>query len=157
MTIAEDLVAALLKHAQLIAIAESCTGGMVAAAITDVAGASQVFDRGFVTYSDAAKIQMLGVPAKLITAQGAVSQAVALAMAQGALKHSAASLSIAVTGIAGPAGGSETKPLGLVHFACATKRGKEWHEKIIFKGNRTAIRTAARDHALQMLGSALLG
>ena len=156
MTTAE-LVLALLKNAQLVATAESCTGGMVAAAITDIAGSSQVFDRGFVTYSNAAKTHMLGVPSKLIDAHGAVSEQVARAMAQGALKHSAATLSVAVTGIAGPSGGTEAKPVGLVHFACATKRGKEWHEKMIFDGDRAAIRRAACNHALQMLGKALSG
>ena len=130
---------------------------MVAAAITDIAGSSAVFDRGFVTYSNQAKTQMLGVPEKLIMAHGAVSEAVAKAMAQGALKNSSATLAVSITGIAVPTGGSETKPVGLVHFACATKRGKEWHEKKIFDGDRAAIRLAARDHALQMLGKALIG
>jgi len=152
-----ELVAELLKQGQLVATAESCTGGMLAAAITDIAGSSSVFDRGFVTYSNAAKTEMLGVPAKLISAHGAVSEAVARAMAQGALKHSAATLAVSITGIAGPTGGSTAKPVGLVHFACATKRGKEWHDKIVFNGDRAAIREAARDHALQMLGKALLG
>ena len=154
---ATELVAALGKKAQLVTTAESCTGGMVAAAITDIAGSSAVFDRGFVTYSNQAKTQMLGVPEKLIMAHGAVSEAVAKAMAQGALKNSSATLAVSITGIAGPTGGSETKPVGLVHFACATKRGKEWHEKKIFDGDRAAIRSAARDHALQMLGKALIG
>ena len=154
---ATELVAALIKKAQLVTTAESCTGGMVAAAITDIAGSSAVFDRGFITYSNQAKIEMLGVAEKLIVAHGAVSEAVAKAMAQGALKQSAATLAISITGIAGPSGGTETKPVGLVHFACATKRGKEWHEKKIFNGDRAAIRLAARDHALQMLGKALIG
>jgi len=152
-----DLVAKLLTHGQLVATAESCTGGLVAAAITDISGSSAVFDRGFVTYSNASKIQMLGVPSKLITAHGAVSEAVALAMAQGAIKNSAATLAIAITGIAGPLGGSESKPVGLVHFACATKRGKDWHEKMLFNGDRAIIRAAACEHALQMLGNALSG
>lgn len=154
---AQELVAALLKNAQLVATAESCTGGMAAAAITDIAGSSAVFDRGFVTYSNAAKTQMLGVPSKLIETHGAVSELVAIAMAQGALKHSAATLAVAVTGIAGPSGGSNAKPVGLVHFACATKRGKQWHEKKIFTGDRAAIRIAACGHALQMLSNALSG
>jgi nicotinamide-nucleotide amidase len=154
---ATELVQALLQQGQMMATAESCTGGMVAAAITDIAGSSAVFDRGFVTYSNKAKAEMLGVPEKLIMAHGAVSEAVAKAMAQGALKNSAATLAISITGIAGPSGGSETKPVGLVHFACATKRGKEWHEKKVFDGDRAAIRLAARDHALQMLGNELIG
>jgi len=148
---------ALLKAGQLVATAESCTGGMVAAAITDVAGSSAVFDRGFVTYSNAAKTEMLGVEKTLLQTHGAVSEAVARAMAQGALKHSAATLAVAITGIAGPTGGSETKPVGLVHFACASKRGHEWHERKVFVGDRAAVRFAARDHALQMLGNALNG
>jgi nicotinamide-nucleotide amidase len=154
---ASELVQALLHQGQMAATAESCTGGMVAAAITDIAGSSAVFDRGFVTYSNKAKTQMLGVPERLIMAHGAVSEAVAKAMAQGALTNSSATLAVSITGIAGPTGGTETKPVGLVHFACATKRGKEWHEKKIFAGDRAAIRLAARDHALQMLGKALSG
>ena len=153
----DDLVAALLAQGQLVAIAESCTGGMVAAAITDAVGSSAVFDRGFVTYSNAAKNQMLGVPTKLISTHGAVSEQVARAMAKGALAHSAATLSIAITGIAGPGSGTDTKPVGLVYFALATKRGKESHEKLNFTGDRAAIRAAARDHALQMLGKAVSG
>ncbi len=156
MTVAE-LVAALLAKGQLVSTAESCTGGMVAAAITDVAGSSAVFDRGFVTYSNAAKMQMLGVRLSALETHGAVSEAVAIAMAQGALVHSAATLAVSITGIAGPGGGSETKPVGLVHFACADKAGRVWTDRAIFPGDRTAIRTRARDHALQMLGNALAG
>ena len=152
-----ELVASLQEHAQLLATAESCTGGMVAAAITDIAGSSAVFDRGFVTYSNAAKTEMLGISARLIAAHGAVSEAVAKAMAQGALRHSSATLAVSITGIAGPTGGSSAKPVGLVHFACATKRGQTWQDKMIFAGDRTSIRSAARDHALQMLGKALIG
>ena len=153
----EDLVKALLAQAQMVATAESCTGGLVAAAITDIAGSSAVFDRGFVTYSNAAKMQMLAVPKKLLDTHGAVSEATARAMAQGALKNSAATMAVSITGIAGPGGGSETKPVGLVHFACATKRGRQWHERQQFAGDRQAIRLAARDHALQMLVKALSG
>lgn len=102
-----------------IAAAESCSGGLVAAALTSIAGSSDVFERGFVTYSNEAKVEMLGVDAALIQAHGAVSKEVALAMAAGALLHSRADLSVAVTGIAGPGGGSADKPVGLVHFAAA--------------------------------------
>lgn len=105
------------------ACAESCTGGLVAAAITAVPGSSTVLDRGFVTYSNAAKTQMLGVPAAVIEAHGAVSEAVARAMAEGALRHSGARVSVAVTGIAGPGGASQDKPVGLVHFAAAGPAG----------------------------------
>jgi nicotinamide-nucleotide amidase len=152
-----ELVSALLARAQLVATAESCTGGMVAAAITDIAGSSAVFDRGFTTYSNAAKTEMLGVPARLIATHGAVSEQVALAMALGAIKHSSATLSVAITGIAGPSGGSEAKPVGLVHFACASRSGTSWAERRQFPGDRAAIRAAARDYALQMLGMALIG
>ena len=104
-----------------IAAAESCTGGLVAAALTEIAGSSDVFDRGFVTYSNDAKAEMLGVPAALIERHGAVSEEVARAMAEGALAASLADLSVAVTGVAGPGGGTAVKPVGLVHFACAAK------------------------------------
>ena len=154
---ATELVAALLSNGQMLATAESCTGGMVAASITDVAGSSGVFDRGFVTYSNAAKNEMLGVPKKLLETFGAVSEQVALSMAEGAISHSAATIAIAITGIAGPTGGSETKPVGLVYFAVARRRGKAFAEKQIFAGNREQVRAQARDHALQMLGKALIG
>jgi len=130
---------------------------MVAAAITDISGSSAVFDRGFVTYSNAAKVQMLGVRSSLLEAHGAVSEAVARAMAEGALAHSSATLSVSVTGIAGPGGGTETKPVGLVYFACANKTGRMWIDRVVFTGERGAIRRLARDHALQMLDSALAG
>ena len=152
-----ELVATLLKHGQVLSTAESCTGGMVAAAITDVAGSSAVFDRGFVTYSNAAKTQMLGVPAGLIDAQGAVSEAVARAMAIGALANSAASITVSITGVAGPGGATKTKPIGLVHFACASRNGDVRHERMVFDGDRASVRVAARDHALQMLAMKLAG
>ena len=157
MTRAADLVELLLSKGQIMAAAESCTGGMVAASITDIAGSSAVFDRGFVTYSNAAKSEMLGVPLKLLETFGAVSEQVAMSMAQGALAHSGATISVAITGIAGPTGGSETKPTGLVHFAVAQKRGKSISDKQIFKGDRERVRAQARDHALQMLGKVLAG
>ena len=156
MTPHQIVATALAKHA-VIATAESCTGGMVAAAITDISGSSAAFDRGFVTYSNVAKTQMLDVPLGLLETHGAVSEEVAIAMAQGALAHSNATLAVSITGIAGPSGGSATKPVGLVHFACAATIGQHWHEKMVFKGDRAAIRAAARDHALQMLGKALAG
>lgn len=106
----------LLAHGWMLATAESCTGGLIAAACTDQAGSSQWFERGFVTYSNAAKVQCLGVPADLIERHGAVSEAVARAMAQGAVAHSAAQVALAVTGVAGPTGGSADKPVGTVWF-----------------------------------------
>jgi len=105
------------------ATAESCTGGLIAGALTEVAGSSDVFDRGFVTYSNAAKTEVLGLPADLISGHGAVSRAVAVAMADGALNRSKADVVVAVTGVAGPGGGSADKPVGLVHMAAA-KRGR---------------------------------
>lgn len=113
-----------------IATAESCTGGLIAAALTAVPGSSAVVDRGFVTYSNEAKSEMLGVPADLITRRGAVSADVARAMAEGALKHSTADLAVAVTGIAGPDGGSVEKPVGLVHIAAARRGGARLHEEM---------------------------
>ncbi len=111
-------------HGWLIATAESCTGGLVAAALTDIAGSSDVVDRGFVTYSDAAKQAMLGVPATTLKRHGAVSRATAQAMAAGAIKRSQADLAVAITGIAGPGGGSKRKPVGLVYFAAASRDGR---------------------------------
>lgn len=135
----------------MVATAESCTGGLVAAAITDIAGSSAVLDRGFVTYSNAAKSQMLGVAAELIEAHGAVSAEVARAMAEGALHHSNANIAVAITGIAGPGGGSELKPVGLVHFACATREKTVHSEKRFGDLGRDNIRAAAVKTALQLI------
>jgi nicotinamide-nucleotide amidase len=148
---AVELVRRLTEKAWSMATAESCTGGLVAAAVTDVAGASIIFDRGFITYSNAAKTEMLGVPADLISSHGAVSSDVARAMAEGALRHSNASIAVAVTGIAGPGGGSPDKPVGLVHFACATAE-KTVHREMKFGDvGRDGIRKAAVQAALQLL------
>lgn len=138
-----------------IATAESCTGGMIAAAITDIPGSSDVFDRGFVTYSNAAKTQMLGVPSKTIASHGAVSEEVARAMAEGALAHSNATLAVSVTGIAGP-GGSEHKPEGRVCFGLARAGVPTQTETVEFGPlGRDRVRTASRDHALSLLIGAL--
>ena len=123
---------------------------MIAAGCTDLAGSSTWFERGFVTYSNAAKTEMLGVPAALITAHGAVSEAVARAMVQGALERSQAQVALAVTGIAGPGGGSVDKPVGTVWFAWATPAGL-WSEHQIFPGDRAAVRTATVRHSLSAL------
>ena len=145
----------LLKHSHLLATTESCSGGMIAAACTDLAGSSQWFERGFVTYSNAAKVEMLGVPAALIEQEGAVSEAVARAMADGALAHSQAHVSLAVTGVAGPTGGSEAKPVGTVWFAWCV--GGETHSEMQhFAGDRAAIRAATVRYALQRLLGFLL-
>jgi nicotinamide-nucleotide amidase len=135
----------------MIATAESCTGGLVAGAITDLPGASEIFDRGFVTYSNAAKIEMLGVQTGTLDACGAVSRETAIEMAQGALKHSRATIAVAITGIAGPDGGSAEKPVGLVHFACAGLDGARHVERRFGPMSRDEIRAAAVAQALEML------
>jgi nicotinamide-nucleotide amidase len=136
----------------MIAAAESCTGGLVAAAITEVPGASAVFERGFVTYSNEAKTDLLGVPAALIKASGAVSQPVARAMALGALSRSRADVAVSVTGIAGPSGGSGRKPVGLVWFALATRSGNLRAERRVFSsGDRNFVRLRATETALRLL------
>ena len=146
------LTAAHWKKLKIVT-AESCTGGLIASLLTEEAGASEVFERGFVTYSNQAKEDALGVPRDLLDAHGAVSAEVARAMALGALKHSKADLSVAVTGIAGPGGGTADKPVGLVHIAAA--RG----EKIIHREcrfgdiGRSAVRLASVEAALEMLQS----
>ena len=144
----------LLKNSQTLATAESCTGGMIAAACTDLAGSSAWFDRGFVTYSNDAKAQMLGVDAALITQHGAVSEEVARAMVQGAIAHSRAQVAVAVTGVAGPTGGSAAKPVGTVWFGFATPAGVVT-EMQHFDGDRAAVRTATVQHALQRLAGLL--
>ena len=140
----------LLKNRRLLATAESCTGGMIAAACTDLAGSSAWFDRGFVTYSNEAKTQMLGVTASLITQHGAVSEEVVRAMVQGAIAHSRAQVAVAVTGVAGPTGGSVAKPVGTVWFGFATPAGVV-AEIQRFAGDREAVRAATVQHALQRL------
>ncbi|WP_424833496.1 CinA family protein [Ruegeria sp.] len=152
-------VSTLLDRAKaqnvMIATAESCTGGMVAAALTDIPGSSAVVDRGFVTYTNAAKQQMLGVQADTLAAHGAVSEQVAREMAEGALAHSQAQLAVSITGIAGP-GGSEFKPEGRVCFGLAAKGHETRTETVEFGApGRDAVRRAARDHALDLLSDGL--
>lgn len=149
------LVRAYTDKGWRIATAESCTGGLVAGAITDVAGSSLVFDRGFVTYSNAAKTELLGVPAAMIASHGAVSEAVARAMAEGALARSNADVAVAVTGVAGPGGGSDEKPIGLVHFACVTKNNTVHLECRYGDVGRNVVRQAAVRQALNLLLQAL--
>lgn len=134
-----------------VATAESCTGGLVAAAITDVAGSSAWFERGFVTYSNAAKVAMLGVSADTIAVHGAVSEATAREMAVGALAHSAADLVVAVTGVAGPSGGSPDKPVGMVCFAWGRRGGAVDAVARQFGGDRAAVRSASVVTALEGL------
>lgn len=144
----------LQQRRWMLASAESCTGGLIAAACTDIAGSSCWFERGFVTYSNAAKADMLGVPPVLIEQHGAVSEPVARAMADGALAHSRAQVSLAVTGVAGPTGGTEAKPVGTVWFAWCV--GGETHSEMQhFAGDRAAVRTATLRYALKRLLSFL--
>lgn len=126
---ARGILDTLKARGLLLATAESCTGGLISASVAEIPGCSGVLERGFVTYSNHAKTEMLGVPAELIAARGAVSAEVARAMAEGALIHSRADVSVAVTGIAGPDGGSTEKPVGLVHIAAARKGGDTLHEE----------------------------
>lgn len=155
MNIAANLVAKAREAGVLVATAESCTGGMVAAAITDLAGASHVFDRGFITYSNEAKTEMLGVRPATLEAHGAVSEAVAREMALGALARSNAGLAVAVTGIAGP-GGSGAKPEGRVCFALALRGRPATTETVDFGApGRAEVRARATHHALALLMAAL--
>jgi nicotinamide-nucleotide amidase len=140
----------MLKKQFFLTTAESCTGGLIAAACTHLAGSSQWFDRGFVTYSNAAKTEMLGVDAALITQFGAVSEPVAAAMAQGAVKHSAAQVSVAVTGVAGPTGGSVEKPVGTVWLGWCVN-GQTTTELYHFDGDRAMVRALTVQQALQGL------
>ncbi len=145
-----QLAALLTARGWMLASAESCTGGMIAAACTDLAGSSAWFERGFVSYSNAAKTELLGVPTGLIATHGAVSEAVARAMAQGALAHAHAQCAVAVTGVAGPTGGSADKPVGTVWFAWATPGGLH-SECQRFDGGRATVRSATVEHSLRTL------
>jgi nicotinamide-nucleotide amidase len=146
----ERLAAQLRAKGWMMATAESCTGGLIAGVCTDLAGSSDWFERGFVTYSNAAKTELLGVDAALIVQHGAVSETVARAMAQGAVAHSHAQVAVAVTGVAGPAGGSVEKPVGTVWFGWAVPGGV--HTQVQrFDGDRAAVRAATVRHALQRL------
>ncbi|MDW6001784.1 CinA family protein [Vibrio mangrovi] len=135
----------------VLATAESCTGGGIATAITAIAGSSAWFDRAFVTYSNEAKMEMLGVQPETLTKWGAVSEATAREMAEGAVQHSRASIAISVSGIAGPGGGSAEKPVGTVCFAWKAQSGWEKIETVHFSGDRTQIRSQAVYHALKTL------
>ena len=149
---AEKLLESSRVQGLRIATAESCTGGLIAALLTEIAGSSDVFGRGFVTYSDKAKQDMLGVPGALLRQHGAVSEAVARAMAQGAVRNSTAQLSVAVTGIAGPGGGSEEKPVGLVHIAAARAGAPTLHRECHFGDiGRGEIRLKSVETALEMM------
>jgi nicotinamide-nucleotide amidase len=149
--LAEEVGRALAEAGLVLAAAESCTGGGVGEAVTRVPGSSAWFDRGFVTYSNAAKHELLGVPEETIRAHGAVSGETARAMAEGALERSHASLAVAVTGVAGPDGGTAEKPVGLVWFAWSRREGTTHCESRLFGGGRDAVRAQSVAYALRGL------
>ena len=149
--LAERVVRACEAADLRIVTAESCTGGLIAAALTEIPGASNVVERGFVAYSNAAKTELLGVPADLIEAHGAVSTEVAQAMAEGALGRAPAELSVAITGIAGPGGATPAKPVGLVQLAAARKGAETLSERHVFSGDRGDVRLQGVQAALEML------
>ncbi len=149
---AEALLAACRRAGLTIATAESCTGGLVAGCLTEIPGSSEVFECGFVSYSNEAKTELLDVPASLIAEQGAVSAGVAEAMARGALTHSRADAAVALTGVAGPGGGTAEKPVGLVHLCAIRRGGAAQPRREIFAGDRAAVRLSSIAAALELLG-----
>jgi len=149
--LAQKLAEQLLRQGKRLALAESCTGGMIAAACTDLAGSSRWFDRGFVTYSNVAKIECLDVPAETLERHGAVSEATVIAMAKGTLEHSSADITLSVSGIAGPDGGSEAKPVGTVWFALSDSTGFTQALVEQFAGDRKQVREQAVQFALKLL------
>ncbi|MBB4040807.1 nicotinamide-nucleotide amidase [Microvirga flocculans] len=153
---AAALLDAYRRKGLKIATAESCTGGLVAALLTEISGSSAVVERGFVTYSNEAKTELIGVPADLIAAHGAVSEPVARAMAEGALAHSQADVAVGITGVAGPTGGNATKPVGLVHFGLARKGAPTVHlERRFGDLGRATVRRKAVEEALALLEQAI--
>ena len=150
LDLARRLLAACETRGFRLATAESCTGGLLAACLTEIPGSSNVIERGYVTYDNRAKEEMLGVSFELLAGVGAVSREVALAMAEGARAQADVSLAIAVTGIAGPGGGTAIKPVGLVHMAVASVAGARLHERHVFPGDRSAVRLASVDAALAL-------
>lgn len=151
--LADSALGACRLSGLAVATAESCTGGLVAAALTAIAGSSDVFERGFVTYSNAAKVDLLGVAESLLATVGAVSEEVAVAMAEGALARAPVQIAVAITGVAGPGGGTPAKPVGLVHFAVARAGLPIRRQRQLFTGSREAIRVAAAAEALRLLAS----
>jgi len=152
LKLAEKLVADCIEKEVKIATAESCTGGLIAGCLTAVSGSSAVFERGFNTYSNAAKTEMLGVPGDMIEAHGAVSREVAGAMAEGALAAAPVQLTVAVTGIAGPTGGTDAKPVGTVQIASAFRGRMTINEDYLFNGDRDEVRLATVKASLEMMG-----
>lgn len=147
---ADQLLIQCRAKGWIVSTAESCTGGMVAAALTEIAGSSDVMDRGFVTYTNESKHQMVGVPMALFETVGAVSKEVARAMAEGARTHAGVDLACGITGVAGPGGGSDAKPVGLVHIAAASPT-RTIHERCMFDGDRHTVRVASAIKALEMM------
>lgn len=148
---AKRVLSVCRRNGLKLATAESCTGGLIAATLTEVAGSSDVVERGFVTYSNEAKAELVAVPKKAIATHGAVSEIVARAMAEGARKRARVDIAVSVTGIAGPGGGSAAKPVGLVHLACARKGRPTIHRRVVLKGNRAAIRRQSVAIALALI------
>ena len=151
LTLAESVLATCRARGWRVVTAESCTGGLVAAALTAVAGSSDVIERGFVAYSNKSKMELLGVPQEIIAEHGAISADSAAAMATGAVARAGVDLAVSVTGVAGPGGGTPQKPVGLVYIGVATRGGASRVERRIFPGDRAAIRRAAVVEALEML------
>ena len=149
--LAELIQHEMLARGQTLALAESCTGGMVASSLVAVAGSSGYLDRGFVTYSNAAKTELLGVPAGIIEQQGAVSMATAEAMARGARQRAGVDLALSITGIAGPGGATTNKPVGLVYLGICRRGATAAHERHVIAGDRAAVRRAAVAAALDLL------
>ncbi len=154
---AEALLQRCREAGLMLATAESCTGGLIAAALTAIPGSSDVVDRGFVTYTNEAKAELVGVDPAAIAAHGAVSEVVARAMAEGALARSRAGIAVAVTGVAGPGGGSVAKPVGLVWFAVARRGGATEAVSHVFPGSRAEVRRATVAEALRLMGGRIGG
>jgi nicotinamide-nucleotide amidase len=155
LELASGLLAACAEQGLRLATAESCTGGLIIACLTEIAGASAVVERGYVTYDDRAKQEVLGVPAGLLAEHGAVSEPVAQAMAEGARRAAAVDLAIAVTGIAGPGGATADKPVGLVHVAVARAGAPTLHRRLLLSGDRSAVRLATVDAALGLAAATM--
>jgi nicotinamide-nucleotide amidase len=157
LDLAERVLTACRARGWRLATAESCTGGLVAAALTAIPGASDVVERGFVTYSNKAKLELLGVPQDTIAQHGAISAEIAAAMARGAVARAGVDLAVSTTGIAGPGGGTPQKPVGLAYLGIATRDGGARVERRVFPGDRDEVRRAAMVEALEMLQAAAKG
>ncbi len=152
LSASEALLRRCRSEGLTVATVESCTGGLLAGALTAIAGSSDVVERGLVTYTNEAKTELASVPAALIAAHGAVSEEVARAMAEGGLANSRADIAVGITGVAGPGGGSPAKPVGLVHIAAARREGATLHERFRFAGDRAAVRDSSVLAAMALVG-----